>query len=64
MEYPKEWEPTKVHIKSGWKNNPNILTEIVTAINDEIYVEDENALMEKIDVALEHLKTKYQIKSL
>lgn len=59
--YPKEWKPTKVHLKSGWKNNPTILSAVVTAINDEIYVEDEDAMMEKIDIALEYLKAKYNI---
>ncbi len=59
--FPKEWEPTKLDINSGWKNKSKVLSEIVTAINDEIYVEDENDLMEKMDVALEYLKSKYKI---
>ena len=59
--YPKEWEPRPTDLKSGWKNNPKILSEIVTSINDETFVEDENELMEKIDFALEWLKSKYKI---
>lgn len=58
---PLEWKPTKVHTKSGWKNNPEILSEIVTEINEEIYVDDESVEMEKIDIVLEWLKSKYKI---
>jgi hypothetical protein len=61
VSFPKSWLPTKIHLKSGWKNNPIILAEIVTSINDEIYVEDENEMMEKIDIVLEWLKSKYNI---
>lgn len=62
--YPKEWQPSQIHLKSGWKNNPNILGEIVTAINDEMYVEDENEMMEMMDIVLEWVKVKYKITSL
>lgn len=61
MATPKEWEARPTDLKSGWKNNAKILAEIVTAINDEIYVEDESAEMEKIDVVLEWMKARYQI---
>ncbi len=62
MAYPKEWEPNKVHIKSGWKNNPNILSEITTAVNERHeYIEDENEFMETVDFILEFLKAKYNI---
>lgn len=59
--YPKKWEPRRVDIRSGWKNNPTILEEITTAINDEMYVEDESKMMEMMDVAFEWLKEKYDI---
>lgn len=58
---PIAWESRKVDLKSGWKNNPKILSEIVTAINDEMYVEDESKMMEMIDIVLEWLKEKYNI---
>lgn len=61
--FPKEWEARPIDIKSGWKNNPKILAEIVTAINDETYVEDESEMMETIDIVLEFLKKKYNISS-
>ncbi len=59
--YPKSWEARPVDIKSGWKNNANLLGEMVTAINNEIYIEDETDLMEKVDVLLEWMKSKYFI---
>ena len=59
--FPKEWEPSKVHLKSGWKNNPKVLQEIVTTINDEMFVESEDEMMEMMDVVLEYLKSKYSI---
>ena len=58
---PDEWKPTPAHIKSGWKNNPKILSEIVTALNEETFVEDESEMMETIDHVLEFLKSKYII---
>ena len=60
--YPKTWEARPIDIKSGWRNNSKILSEIVTYINDEWYVEDESEEMEKIDIVLEWLKSKYDIK--
>ena len=62
LTYPQSWEPRPIDVKSGWKNNSKILSEIVTAINDEIYIEDEGEFMEKVDVMLEYLKSKYEIK--
>jgi len=59
--FPQEWIPTEVHKKSGWRNNPKVLSEIVTNINDEIYVPDESELMEKIDLVLEWMKKRYTI---
>ena len=41
-----------------------ILSEIVTAMNEEVYVADENDMMEKVDLVLEYLKSKYEIKKL
>lgn len=56
MKLPKEFDARPIDVKSGWKNNAKILAEIVTAINNEIYVEDENAEMEKVDIILEWLR--------
>lgn len=61
-EYPAAWKPDMVHVRSGWKNNPKVLSEIVTALNEEMFVEDESEKMEEIDLILEHLKSKYIIK--
>lgn len=58
---PDDWKPRHVDLKSGWKNNANTLQKIVTAINDEIYVEDESAEMEKIDIVLEWIKARYNV---
>lgn len=59
--YPKEWVASPKEIENGWNNKPKILSEITTAVNDEIYIEDENEFMEKVDVILEYLKSKYKI---
>jgi len=58
---PDDWKARPIDLKSGWKNNAKILAEIVTAINNEVYVEDENAEMEKIDIVLEWIKSKYNV---
>ena len=55
----EDWKPRAVDEKSGWKNNAKILAEIVTAINNDIYIEDESAEMEKIDIVLEWIKKRY-----
>lgn len=54
-----EWQPRPIDIKSGWKSNSKILAEIVTEINKEIYIEDESAEMEKIDIVLDWIRAKY-----
>ena len=58
---PKEMEATPQEIKSGWKNSPKLLSELVTELNNEEYVEDENAFMETMDNILEILKARYDI---
>jgi hypothetical protein len=40
--YPVEWDSTPKEKQNGWRNSPRILSEIVTAMNEEFYVEDEN----------------------
>jgi hypothetical protein len=60
--FPTEWLPRPIDVKSGWKNNPKVLSELVTFINEETFIEDENAMMEIMDIAFEWLKTKYEIK--
>ena len=55
----EEWKPRAVDEKSGWKNNAKLLAEIVTAMNDEEYIEDESAMMEKVDIVLEWIKKRY-----
>jgi len=57
--YPKEWDASQKEKDNGWNNNPKILSEIVDAINNEMYVEDESEMMEFIDHALTYLKLKY-----
>lgn len=57
----KDFEPSELHKKSNWANNPKILSEIVTYINEEIYIEDENLEMEKIDLVLTWIKKKYLV---
>lgn len=61
--YQKEWEPRKVDIKSGWKNNAKILSDITEFVNEELYIPDENEFMEKLDLVFEYLKDKYKITS-
>ena len=56
---PDDWKARPIDLKSGWKNNAKILAEIVTAINNDIYIEDESAEMEKIDIVLEWIKKRY-----
>ena len=58
---PDDWKPRPVDIKSGWKSNANTLQKIVTEINNEIYIEDESAEMEKIDIVLQWIKARYNI---
>jgi len=62
--YPKEWQASEKEIANGWKNKPEMLSEIVTAINNEEYVADENAMMETMDIVLEWMKSKYKITKL
>lgn len=57
--YPIEWDAGVNHKANGWKNNPKVLAKIVTAINEEMYVEDENEMMEYIDHAIEYIKNEY-----
>lgn len=59
MKHP--FDPTALDVKSGWKNNSKLLSEIVTNLNEEVYIEDENGMMEKIDIVLEYLKSKFNI---
>ncbi len=59
MTHPKEWDATPQEIKNGWKNSPKVLSELVTALNEEEYIEDESAFMETMDSILEILKSKY-----
>ena len=61
--FPEEWNPTKVDVKSGWKNRSKVLADITTYVNDETYIPDENDFMEKVDLILEYLKLKYKIQN-
>lgn len=63
MNFPKEWDPTEIDSKAGWQNRSRILANITTYVNNEIYIEDENEFMEKVDLILEWLKSKYKIKN-
>lgn len=58
---PKSWNPTPKEIENGWSNSPKLLSELVTALNDEEYIEDESAFMETMDSILEILKSRYDI---
>lgn len=58
---PADWKARSVDLKSGWKNNSHLLAEIVSAINDEIYIEDENEEMEKIDIVLDWIAKRYDV---
>ena len=57
----KSLEARPVDIKSGWKHNSKALGEIVTAMNDEEFVPDENAMMEVLDSLLAHVGKRYDI---
>ena len=61
MAIPKSWEATPQEIKNGWKHSPELLSELVTELNEEEYIEDENAFMETMDNILEILKARYDI---
>ena len=58
---PNDWQPRPIDIKSGWKHNANTLSKIVNAINDDFYIEDESAEMEKIDVVLGWIAERYDV---
>lgn len=58
---PKTWEASPQDIKNGWMHSPKLLSELVSALNEEEYIEDENAFMETMDNILFILKTKYII---
>jgi len=62
--FPKQWQATEREIKNGWKNSPAILSELVSALNEDEYVEDENAFMETMDNILEILKSRCRIELL
>ncbi len=61
METPKSWEATPKEIANGWKNSPKILSELVTELNNEEYIEDESKFMETMDNILEIMKSRYNI---
>ncbi len=61
MSYPKQWEATPKQIKDGWKNNPKVLSELTSLLNDEEYIENESEFMETMDNILEIIKSKYNI---
>lgn len=61
MAIPKSWEATPQEIKNGWKHSPKLLSELVTALNEEEYIEDESVFMETMDNILEILKAKYDV---
>lgn len=50
-----------VDTKSGWKHNSKVLGEIVAAMNEEEYIEDENEMMETVDKVIVFLAKKYDI---
>lgn len=62
MKTPKEWQANDSQIKSGWKHNPEVLSEIVTRMNNEEYIEDENQMMETVDLVLFVLEDMYNVK--
>lgn len=62
--FPVKWKATEREIENGWKNSPAILSELVSALNDEEYVEDESAFMETMDNILEILKSRCRIELL
>ena len=53
---PSEWKARPVDIKSGWKNNSKFLSDLVSKINEETFIEDESTMMEIMNHALEILK--------
>lgn len=61
IKIPKSWEATPQEIKNGWKHSPKLLSELVSALNEEEYVEDESKFMETMDNILEILKSRFDI---
>jgi len=57
--YPVEWDSTAKEKQNGWRNSPRILSEIVTAMNEEYFITDENEKMEEVDILLDFIKQKY-----
>lgn len=57
MKLPREFNARLNEKANGWKNNPKILSEITTYVNENgFYVEDESEFMEAVDLALEFLR--------
>lgn len=61
MSIPKTWIATPQEIKNGWKHSPKLLLQLVDELNNEEFVEDENASMETMDNILTILESKYNI---
>lgn len=61
MAIPKSWKATPQEIKNGWKHSPKLLLQLVDELNNEEFVEDENASMETMDNILTILESKYNI---
>jgi hypothetical protein len=62
--FPIEWSATEKEIKNGWKNSPDLLSELAKNLESYQYVENSDDMMETIDNLLELLKKKCTIKLL
>ena len=58
---PQEFMPSAIDKCSGWKHNTELLQEITTATNDEIYIEDEIDYMEKLDHSIAWILEHYTL---
>jgi len=61
MTKPKSWEATPQELRNGWGHSPKLLSELVTELNEEEFIEDENAFMETMDNILTILEARYDI---
>ncbi len=61
MVIAKTLEARPIDLKSGWKHNAKTLAEIVTAMNEDEYIEDESEMMETVDKIIAELSKRYDI---
>jgi len=59
MKHP--FEPRIIDVKSGWKNNAQLIYRITEYVNENYGVDKEDEFSEQVDYVLEYLKNNFTI---